>query len=233
MQQLFGVCHSVLPSVQKKVLSCKSQTLAICSPPLFKNMDFYWERPAIWIVLLFYLIDGCLSLIWNVYLSLMLQSKILISVRNKWNANRRWGVGFGERLETGLIWFSKEDSTLRQTPSASECLSCRWSRHCQGRQGRWTSHLGRWIFHVHWRPPRLNLSSLLACPDLCSLYVDCNAIHMSKLPFSYAWAEAHTAADRQLSVCVCVHVWEEVWGMDVYMCVCFSSCIIVRTIFEF
>ncbi len=167
-----------------------------------------------------------------VFLSTFLIKKNLkksyFQLKNKWNGSWRTEAS---ALEMGLIWFPKVESTVRQTPSASECLSCRWSWHCQWCQGKWTSHLGRWIFHVHWRPPRLNLSShWLAL--IYVAYVDCNAIHMSKLPFSYAWAKAHTAADRQLSVCACVRIMVRDW-VHVYVCICFSTSIFVRTILSF
>ena len=58
-----------------------------------------------------------------------------------------------------------------------------------------------------------------AWPDLCRLYVDCNAIHIGKLPHSFAWAKAQTAAD-QLSVCVCVCVCVGEGEGRVCVCVC-------------
>lgn len=112
-----------------------------------------------------------------------------------------------------------------QTDTICLRMSCfwRWSWHCQWCQGKWTFRLERWIFHVQWRTPRLNLSS--HCLALIYVpYVDCNTIHMGKLPFSYAWAKAHTAADRQLCVCACARIRV---SDRVPVCVCVCVCAFV------
>lgn len=113
-----------------------------------------------------------------------------------------------------------EDSTFRKTPSDSERLACQRSWHCRRPRGKRASRLGRWILHVHCRPPRLNLSShWLAL--IYVAYVDCIAIHMSRLLFSYAWAEA---VDGQLSVCVDIAMG---LGECVCVCVCVCCCTLI------
>lgn len=229
MQQLFGECHSELPSVQKKSRAVKvspllfpvhlySKTLISTGNDL--QSELFLSR-FLWLDL-----NGS-------YLSLMLppyQSfrRNVASVGNKWRSRH---LSDALALEMGIVWFPKEESAHRQTPSASKCVGRRWNWHCQRCRGKWTSRLRRWIFCIHWRPPRLNLSShWLAL--IYVAYVDCNAIHSGKLPLSYAWAKAHTAADGQLSVCACVTTRVKDW-VHVYVCVCFRISIFVRAVFSF
>lgn len=54
---------------------------------------------------------------------------------------------------------------------------------------------------------------------------------MGKLPLSYAWVKAHTAADRQLSVCMCENKGKG-W-VRVYVCVFLSTSIFAGAILSF
>lgn len=113
-------CVAVSYHLWHQVLRCKSKSLSLFPVHLYSNTSISADND-----LRFHLIiDSGVRWDWNVCAGtdaaftsrfLLKKKKILISVRNKRNGSQR-----SEALaeEMSLIWFPKEEASLRQTPSA-------------------------------------------------------------------------------------------------------------------